>query len=123
RSSKVKNTKAIQLALIALAVPALASSSGLRAAAPATNSTGITNGLPSPDASTRQATSDALFKQYVDVTDQLMARFEETSADTDRRYGSARHWAIVALGQWRVERAVPKLIEAVDFEIDPATFP
>jgi len=79
--------------------------------------------LTNAEASARRAAYDTLFKQNVDLTERLIAQFDATANDSDRHYGSARYWTIMALAHWRVERAVPKLVEAIPYQIDPATYP
>jgi len=108
--------------LVSLAFPLMAAFS-LSGASPPATPPPLGEGLRSPDAGARRAAVDALFKVDADITEQLIAQFNANSSDTDRKYGSARYWTIVALGQWRVTRVVPQLIEIMDFQIDRATYP
>jgi hypothetical protein len=41
----------------------------------------------------------------------------------DNAYNGTLHVSIVAVGDWRIEDAVPLLVKHVDFVLDPQTFP
>lgn len=71
----------------------------------------------------RHNAADQLSDYRTTIVDALVENLKTLSAQPERGFGSAFHLTIVATGQWRVAEAAPILVQVVDFQLDPSTFP
>lgn len=73
------------------------------------------------DQTVRRHASYQLKEERNSLVHVLMNKLRELSKTTDTSYQSALHLTVQALGEWRVEDAVPLLAKMVDYQIDRTT--
>jgi hypothetical protein len=79
--------------------------------------------LAAPDQDVRARSVRQIRTVRANVGNELVAQIEAGLRDPDLQYASSLHFAVIAAGDWRIEEAVPILIEHIDFALDPESFP
>lgn len=80
-------------------------------------------GLVAPQAEVRERAARDLASHRRGMVKALVAAFDSLSKDPSKVYGSPFHLTTQVIGEWRIEEAIPTLVQRLEFRLDKSTFP